>query len=159
MFTLFKSLFSSREKKEPTDIYERIEYNLKELSNEVINAYKVKKAMAIRMTMSSSGPRELGNWLTESSRIVDTQEYVPESWKNALRVEGEIILDDFMTHNGYVIDMAQWMNQNKPKIVRLLKGFSVLDIDDREYFQRNYTSVLRDVDTLLTSVAKACKEG
>lgn len=156
MFTLFKSFFSRGKEEQPADIFERIEHNLKELSNEIIITYKVKKAMSIRMTMSSSGPRELGNWLADSSRIVDTQEYVPESWKNALRVEREIILDDFMTHNGYVIDIAQWMNQNKPKIVRLLKGFSVLDIDDREYFQRNYTSVLRDVDTLLTSVAKAC---
>lgn len=140
----------------PLDLYGRIEHNLGELLTQAMSTYHVRSAMSTRLSMYSKGPVELSNWIAETARIVDTQQYVPEPWKAAVRNEGTIMLDDFMTHAGYVVDVKQWLVFNKPQIVRLVDGFRALEPDDQEYYSRMYTSVLRDVDTILQGMLSAC---
>lgn len=158
MFALIRNFFLGVETPvpQPTDIIERIEHNLKGISDETIKRYNVRKAMSIKVTMSSTGPRVFAQWLSDSSRVVDLEEYIPDVWKGAVRVENTYNLDDFMTHNGYVVNVTEWLHTNKPRIARLVSGFNKLKKVDRDYYQRNYNSVLRDVDAFLQGVLDAC---
>lgn len=140
----------------PEDIHSRIEFNLGVLTDEVMKTYSVRKAMSIRLRMSSKSPKELSDWLSETGRIVDTAAYVPEPWKAGIRVEESYILDDYMSHGGYVVDMKSWYANNQPRIKRIVKAFKKLEEDDRDYYQRMYNSVLRDVDAILTGIKAAC---
>jgi hypothetical protein len=140
----------------PLDLFGRIEYNLGVLHDGQLQTYSVRQAMVTRLTMFSKDPVELSNWIAEAGRIVDTQTYVPEHWKSAVRQEMPFTLDDYMTHIGYVVDAKQWFTFNHSKITRLLEGFYKLDAGDDEYYNRMYTSVLRDVDTILEGMLSAC---
>ncbi len=140
----------------PTDIFARLDLAVRSLNDEVIARYSVQKAMSITLRVSSASPRELAEWVRNAARVVDNADYVPDLWKGAVRVERTIVLDDFLTHHGYTVDFGPWYTTLKPKIDRLLKGFAKLDEADREYYQRNYNSVLRDLDAVLEGVLAAC---
>lgn len=140
----------------PEDIYSRIEFNLGVLNHEVIKRYSVRKAMTVRLKLSSTSPKQLSDWLAECGRIVDTEAYVPEAWKSAVRVEDFYVLDDYMTEAGYVVDMKTWFADNNPRMQRVAKAFKKLPEEDRDYYQRMYNSVLRDVDSILTGIVTAC---
>lgn len=140
----------------PDDMHLRIEHNLGVLTDAVLDRYSVRKAMSVRLRMSSATPKELSDWLSATGRIVDTAAYVPEPWKAGVRVERMTILDDYMTHEGYVISLPTWFEANKPRIARIVKAFQKLEEDDRDYYGRMYNSVLRDIDSLLTGIKAAC---
>lgn len=141
----------------PTDIIDRLNLATRSLTHEVIAQYSVQKAMSITLRISSNGPHELAEWVQNAGRVVDNTDYVPDLWKGAVRVGRQVVLDDFLTHHGYAVDFAQWYAALKPKLDRLLTGFAKLDDADREYYQRNYNSVLGDMDALLEGVLAACQ--
>lgn len=148
--------FAKPEVQIPEDIHSRIEHNLGVLSDEVIKRYSPRKAMTVRLKLSSKSPKQLSEWLSECGRTVDTEAYVPEAWKSAVRVEDFYVLDDYMTESGYVVDMKAWFADNKPRMNRIVAGFQKLPEEDRDYYQRMYNSVLRDVDSMLTGIVAAC---
>lgn len=141
----------------PDDIFARIEHNLGVLTHDVMSKYNVRKAMQTTVTLSSKTPKELAEWLSNASRIVAKNEYVPEPWKAGVRVEDFYVLDNWFTYDGFIVDPATWLKENQPRITRLLKAFKKLEDDDKEYYQRNYNSVLRDTDFLISGIRAAIK--
>lgn len=139
---------------QPVDQLARITTNLGALTNGLINTYNARKAISESLVLSSKSPAELSKWLSESSRISDTLDNVPEKWKTTLRIEKPVLLDDYFTDRGYVVDISQWLDLNKPRIERLVEAFQKMDSADRPYYQRNYNSVLRDTDALLAALVR-----
>lgn len=142
---------------QPDDIFARIELNLGALNHDVINQYSVRKAMGIRVRLASKSPKELSEWLSNAGRVVEKNEYVPEPWKASVRVQDNFVLDNWFTHEGYIVDPKAWLAENQPRINRLLKAFKKLEDDDLDYYQRNYNSVLLDTDFLLIGMRASIK--
>ena len=142
---------------QPTDLFNRIELNLGALNHDLIQRYSVRKAMSVTVVLSSPSPKVLSEWLSNASRVVDKNEYVPEPWKQTVRTEESYVLDNWFTDKGYLVDVRQWLEENQPRMTRLMKGFRKLEQDDVEYYQRNYNSVLRDIDSLLIGMRAAIK--
>lgn len=140
----------------PLDMIERIEHNLGLLTNEVIDRYSIRKSLNIRVVLSSETPKELREWLSTTGRVMSNVDYPSEVWKAGVRIERGIILDDYMTHEGYVVRFPVWFEENRPRMERIIKAIHKLDEVDREYYQRIYNSVLRDMDSLLKGALIAC---
>lgn len=158
MFTKFADWFRRRKEPEapPEDIFERITNNLEVLTNGLIHKYSVRKAMAIKVILSSKNPTMLGKWTQDAGFVVDSESYVPENWKSGTRTLKEYTLDDFMSTKRYTIDPTWWLADNKGRIDRMLAAFAKLQPDDLEYYQRNYNSVIGDVDAILQGMVQAC---
>lgn len=142
--------------KPPLDMMERIEHNLGLLTNEVIDRYSTRKAMTIRLVLSSETPKDLREWLSTAGRVMSTEDYPSEAWKAGVRIERVIMLDDYMTHEGYVVRFPLWFEENRPRMKRIIDAYKQLDAFDRDYYQRMYNSVLRDMDALLKGALIAC---
>lgn len=141
----------------PTEIIDRIDHFLGALNDETLARYKVRKSMSIKITMASADPIVLETWMTNVAKTVETNTYVDEAWKTTVRVRSESTLDDYLTYTQFTVPPDKWMTLNKPRIARLVKAFRSLEYDDdQDYYQRNYNSVLHDVDILLQGIHTAC---
>lgn len=140
----------------PLDMMARIEHNLGLLTNDVIDRYSARKAMTIRLILSSETPKELRDWLSTTGHVMSTGDYPSDTWKAGVRIERVITLDDYMTHEGYIVNLPVWFEENRPRMKRILTAYAAADADNREYYQRMYNSVLRDMDALLKGALIAC---
>lgn len=142
--------------KPPLDIVDRIEYNLGILSHDVIDRYDTRKAMTTRLVLSSESPRVLRDWIASAVHVMSSGDYASEGWKAGVRIERVVMLDDYLTHAGYVVSFPVWFEENNTRIQRIIDILKGMDVIDREYYQRMYTSVLRDVDAVLKAAVIAC---
>ncbi len=142
--------------KPPLDIVDRIGYNLGILSHDVIDRYDTRKAMATRLVLSSESPRVLRDWIASAAHVMSSGDYASEVWKAGVRIERVVMFDDYLTHAGYVVSFPVWFEENNTRIQRIIDILKGMDAIDREYYQRMYTSVLRDVDAVLKAAVIAC---